>query len=56
MLALVATSRLTKIDWKALQDREWFPYSYDEGKIMVLLVELPIARRSAGGAKALEGG
>lgn len=56
MLALVAIGQLTEIDWKALEDQDWFPFNYDDGKILVLLAESLLVHCCASGAKVLEGG
>lgn len=55
MLALVAIGRSMEIWWDALDDLEWFPCNYDEGKIMVLPSKLTLARRSASGDAVREG-
>lgn len=56
VLAFVAVGRLTKVDWDALGDQEWFPYKYAEGKFVVLPSKLPMVRRNSNGLKVREGG
>lgn len=56
VLTLVAIARLVETNWRAMKYQEWFPYSYDAGKNMVLPAGPPLVRRSAGVAEVREGG
>lgn len=56
MTKLAAIARLTEIDWIAMEDQEWFSYSYDEGRIIHLPAELPLVRRGTSGPGVPEGG
>lgn len=55
MLTLVAVGRLTKVDWDALGNQEWFRYKYDESKTVVLSPKLPMMRRSSRGVEVRGG-
>lgn len=47
--------RLTEVDWRAMENKVGFPYSYDEGTFMVLPTEPPLVRHSASSAEVREG-
>lgn len=54
VLVLVAAGRLTEIGWYALKDQEWFPYSFDKGRVMMLLSKPSLVRCSARDAEVRE--
>lgn len=56
VLASVAIGWLTEVECDALEDQEWFPYNYDEGKIRVLLAAQSLISSSAGGFDVRKGG
>lgn len=55
VLALVANGRWTEIDWNLLEDQELFTCSYNEGKIVILLVKPLLLHSSASGTKGRKG-
>lgn len=56
MWNVIASKRISEIDWKVLEGPEWFPYTSDERKTMVLPAKPPSVRRSAGRAGVRDGG
>lgn len=56
VLALAAIGQLTEIDWEAMAYQDWFPYSNDDDKIILLPEELPLVRCSASSFEARESG
>lgn len=46
VLTLVAVACLTKIDWKAMEDQDWFPCIQNKVKIMFFPVEALLVRHS----------
>lgn len=54
VVALVAIGCLMKIDWNVLKDQEWFSYTYDKVKDVVLPAGPPLVRSTASGAAVRE--
>lgn len=49
VLAVLAIACVAEVDWRAMHDLEWVPYSFEEDMIFVLPTSAPLRLVSASG-------